>query len=98
MPKAYEEQIGKIKLPLLPPDNSIQMEETSEVLREQETISHFRSIAGSGIYLCQERYDVALTVKELASRMSNPTATNVISPLEEVPRILEEDYGLLSSS
>ena len=29
---------------------------------------------GSGTYLRQERYDVAFTVKELASRMSNPTA------------------------
>ena len=37
-------------------------------------MAFFRSIGGSGIYLCQERYDVAFTVKELASRMSSPTA------------------------
>ena len=50
------------------------MEDKLEVLREQEKISLFRSIVGSGIYLCQERYDVACRVKEVASRMSNPTA------------------------
>ena len=68
MLKASEEQ--------LPAEKSIQMEDKSEVLREQEKISLFKSIVGSGdLYLCQERYDVAFTVKELASRMSHPTAT-----------------------
>ena len=64
MPKAYEEYVGKIKLQQLPWDSSIQIEK----------ISLFRSIVGSGIYLCQERYGVAFAVKELASRMSSPTA------------------------
>ena len=49
------------------------MEDKSEVLREPGKISLFRSI-GSGIYLCRQRYDVAFTVKEMASRMSKPTA------------------------
>ena len=35
----------------------------------QPTTCLFRSVVGSGIYLCQERYDVAFTVKETASRM-----------------------------
>ena len=56
MLKAYEEQIGPAKLQQLPADNSIQMEDKSEVLHEPEKISLFRSIVGSGIYLCQERY------------------------------------------
>ena len=42
-------------------------------MNDPERISLFRSIVGSGIYLCQERYDVAFTVKELASRMAKPT-------------------------
>ena len=50
MLKAYEEQIGKIKLQQLPSDNSIQMEDKSEVMDDQERISLFRSIVGSGIY------------------------------------------------
>ena len=71
MLKAYEEQIGKIKLQQLPSGNSNQMEDESEVLREledksevlqeQEKIGLFRSIFGSGIYLCQERYDTAMS-------------------------------------
>ena len=71
---AYEEQIGLVKLQQLPENSSIQMEDQSEALHEQEEISLFRSIVGSGLYLCQERYDVAFTVKELASRISIPTA------------------------
>ena len=94
MLKAYDEQIGKIKLQQVPLDNSIQMEDKSDVLRGQKKVSLFRNIVGSGIYLCQERYDVARTVKELASRMSNPTAMS-FNHTKEVPRILEEDYGLV---
>ena len=77
MLKAYEGQFGKIKLQQLPSDNSLQIEDKSEVLDDQERISLFRSNVGSGIYLCQERYDVAFIefiVKELASRTANPTA------------------------
>ena len=73
MLKAYEEQIGKIKLQQLPSDSSIQMEDKSEILNDQEKISLFRSIVGSAVYNCQESCDVAFTVKELASRMANPT-------------------------
>ena len=73
MLNAYEEQIGKIKLQELPSDRSFQMEYNPEVLREQEKVSLFRSIVGSGICVCQERYGVADTVKRLAPRMSNPT-------------------------
>ena len=61
MLKAYEDQIGPVKLQQLPADNSIQMEDKSAL--EQEKISLFRSIVGPGIYLCQKRYDVAFTVK-----------------------------------
>ena len=64
--RAYEEQIGLIKLQQLAAGNSIQVEDKSEVLREQEKVSLVRSIVGSGIYLCQETYDVTFTVKELA--------------------------------
>ena len=53
---ANQDQIGPVKLQLLPEDNSIQMEDKSEVLHEQEKTSLCRSIVGSGIYLCQERF------------------------------------------
>ena len=77
MLKAYEEQvwIGQTSTTTrrqLNPD-----EDKSEVLREREKISRFRSIVGTGIYLCQERYDVAFTVKEVASRKPTPTAMSL---------------------
>jgi len=50
------------------------MEDKSELLREREKIGLFRSIVGPGIYLCQERYDEAFSVKELTSRTPLPTA------------------------
>ena len=67
--KAYEDQIGPVKLQQLPADNSIQMEDKSAL--EQEKISLFRSIVGPGIYLCQKRYDVAFTVKAFKNGKSN---------------------------
>ena len=98
MLKAYEEQIGPVKPQQLPADNSIQMEDKLEVLREPEKSSLFKRIVGSGIYLCQERYDVAFTVKELASSFKNVKPYSyVISSLEEFFEILEEDYGRWSS-
>ena len=87
MLKAYEDQIGPVKSQQLPADNS--------GMREPEKISLVRGVVGSGIYLCQERYDVALTVKELKNVKSYSFA---ILSLEEILRILEEDYGLLPSA
>lgn len=38
----------------------------------QELASLYRSVVGCGIYLSQERPDVAFTIKELAGSMANP--------------------------
>ena len=97
MLKAYEEQVGSIKPQQLPADNSIQMEDKSEVVREPEKISLFRSVVGSGIRLCQERYDVAFTAKELASRMSNPTAMS-FHHLKKFLEFLKKTMDFLSSA
>ena len=43
MLKACEEQVGKIKVQQLPSDNSVEMEDKSEILNNQEKISLFRS-------------------------------------------------------
>ena len=48
--KAYEEQIGKIKRQQLPSDISIQIGDKSATLGDQEKVSLFRCIVGSGIY------------------------------------------------
>ena len=47
MLRAYEEQVGKVKLQQLASDNPIQMEGKSEILNDQEKISLCRSIVGS---------------------------------------------------
>ena len=54
MLKAYEEEIGKIKLQQLP-----------SRWKSKRRLA-FSEVVGPGIYLCQEKYDVAFTVKELA--------------------------------
>ena len=74
MLKAYEEQIGPIKLQQLPADK---WKTSHKSCMSQKRLPLFRSIVGSCIYLCQERCDVAFIAKELASRMSNPTAMAV---------------------
>ena len=35
-------------------NSNIYLEDKSEILSDREEISLFRSVAGSGIYLCQE--------------------------------------------
>ena len=67
--KTYEEQIGSIKPQQLPADDSVQMEDKSEVLHESEKISLFRSIVGPGIPSMSRDVCCTFTVKELASRM-----------------------------
>ena len=54
-----------------------------------------RRLAYAEVSLVQ--YDVALALKELASRMSEPT-TMSFHHLKKLFKILEEDYGLLSRS
>ena len=66
MLKAYEEQIEPVKPQQLPADNSIQMEDKLEVLREPEKSSLFRTHCWIRyLSMSTERYDVAFTVKEL---------------------------------
>ena len=70
----------------------------SEAVQEQEKISLFRSIVGSGIYLRQERYMKCSTYSERIGFKNVKSYSYVICSLEEVSRILEEDYGLLSGT
>lgn len=37
----------------------------------------YRSVVGMGIYLAQERCDIAFCIKELASKMSSPTEVSI---------------------
>ena len=56
----------------LPAPGDIQDADGSKVV-SYEDASTYRSIVGMGIYLAQERFDLSFVVKELASKMANPT-------------------------
>ena len=86
MLKAYEEQIGKIKLQQLPSDNSIQMEDKSEVMDDQERISLFRSIVGSGIYPMSRKVWCIVYSEGVNFKNGNPNNYG-FSSLEEIVEI-----------
>lgn len=48
------------------------MEDHSKLLQDTKLFTRCRSI---GHFRCQERYDVAFVVKELAVKASNPTSS-----------------------
>ena len=72
----FEDTYGKVKRQRLPASADIQDADSSNLVGPQEA-STFRSITGMGIYLAQERLDIAYTIKELASKMSSPTEVAV---------------------
>ena len=72
----YERAYGPVKVQKLPAGPEIKDTDGSDLL-DVEHASLFRSLVGSGIYLAQERLDIAFTIKELAASMSNPTASSM---------------------
>ena len=75
--KTYEDHFGPARKQKLPATSDIQDADGSN-LASPEDAAIFRSIVGMGIYLAQERMDVAFVVKELASRMSSPTEISLL--------------------
>ena len=72
----FEETFGQAKRQRIPASSDIQDADSSSLVGYQEATA-FRSITGMGIYLAQERLDIAYTIKELASKMSSPTEVAV---------------------
>ena len=72
----YERACGPVKVQKLPAGPEIKDTDVSDLLGVEHA-SLFRSLVGSGIYLAQERLDIACTIKELAASMSNPTASSM---------------------
>ena len=72
----FEETFGQVKKQRIPASADIQDANSSNLVGYQEATA-FRSITGMGIYLAQERLDIAYTIKELASKMSSPTEVAV---------------------
>lgn len=80
MIEAYESKLGKAKVQKLPCGQEI-LEADGTTLLGFELAGLYRSLVGCGIYLSQERPDVAYTVKELASTMSCPTSASQYKPI-----------------
>ena len=97
MLKAYEknwqDQTPTTSVRQLNPDGR----QVRDLEESREDWGLFRAIVGSGTYLCHERYDVAFTVKELASRMTNPT-TMSFHHLKKFLGYLKKTVGFLLSS
>ena len=72
MIEALENRYGKVKLQSVPCGEDAQDIGSTHFLPMDEAML-YRSLVGSGIYLSQERIEVAFVVKQLASGMSNPT-------------------------
>lgn len=72
MIEAFENRYGKVKLQSVPCGEDAQDIGSTHFLPMDEAML-YRSLVGSGIYLSQERIEVAFVVKQLAGGMSNPT-------------------------
>ena len=69
MVDGYVSHYGPVRVQQLPCDQSIQtMDSSSELLDGGATV--FCSLVGLALYAAQDRPDIALTVKELASKMA----------------------------
>ena len=76
MIEAYEKVMDKVKVQKLPCTQDM-LEQDGATYLNPDLASLYRSIVGCGIYLSQERPDVAFTIKELAGAMANPTTRSM---------------------
>ena len=72
MIESFEARYGPAKLQNVPCGDDAQEIFTTSLLPPDEA-SLFRLLAGSGIYLAQERIELGFVIKQLASGMSNPS-------------------------
>eukprot|EP00435_Cladocopium_sp_Y103_P065127 s2538_g27.t1 len=72
MIEAFENRYGKVKLQSVPCGEDAQDISSTHFLPVDEA-ALYRSLVGSGIYLSQERIEVAFVIKQLAGGMSSPT-------------------------
>ena len=72
--KVWEEKFGKLRSSITPADPAIQMEDSSPCLVGSD-VTFFRMVVGTCLYITRDRPDVAFTVQELSSYMSNPTVS-----------------------
>ena len=70
----FEKQCGTLRVQRVACDSSIQLPDVSSSLRAQDAFA-YRSTVGGLLYLARDRPDLLFCVKELASKMSNPSIT-----------------------
>lgn len=76
--KTFEDQFGPVQKQRLPATADMQdLGGSSTVSSQEAEASVYRSVVGMGIYLAQERCDIAFTFKELASKMAGPTEISI---------------------
>ena len=76
MVKTFEDYFGPVRRQRVPATADVQdFDGSSTVPQEQAAI--YRSVVGMGIYLAQERCDIAFCIKELAGKMSSPTEISI---------------------
>ena len=89
--KTYEDHFGPARKQKLPATSDIQDADGSN-LASPEDAAIYKSIVGMGIYLAQERMDVAFVVKELAGRMSSPTEISLLKVQKFVGYLKETEH------
>ena len=90
MIKTFEEVYGEMKRQKLLCAAEIQELDASNLIAPQDA-AIYRSIVGMGIYLSQERLDIAYTIKELASKMSSPAESALQQMRKRVGYLKETD-------
>ena len=70
----FEKQFGTVRVQRVACDSSIQLPDVSSRLRSHDAFA-YRSTVGGLLYFARDRPDLLFCVKELASRMSNPSVT-----------------------
>ena len=92
--KTYEDHFGPARKQKLPATSGIQDADGSN-LASPEDAAIYRSIVGMGIYLAQERMDVAFVVKELAGRMSSATEISLLKAQKFVGYLKETEHQIM---
>ena len=92
--KLREEKFGKLRYSTTPADPRIQIEDNSQVLVGNDA-TFFRMAVGTCLYIIRDRPDIAFTVKEPSSYMSNPTVA-AMRHLRKLVSYLEGDHQLCS--
>ena len=75
VPKMLE-NYGKVKISKVPIDPNMLVEDKSDELNAYDS-GIYRSLVGMGLYIAQERYDIAYAIKELSSKMAKPTKSSM---------------------